>query len=1374
ISVTDGDNDTKVLDSMLVAKLVSWQEVLATRAELHADISAASRITLGVRKDGTVERSGGFTEGQWAVQGYSNIISAKAGLSHTLLLNAQRRVVSIGSNDYGEAYVTNWQDILRIEAGYNTSYAINLQGRVFAVGDNNYGQLNVAAWADIVSISAGVRHVAGVDKYGVVYTAGANTDGQRNISGINNAKAVACGATFTACLLEDGTVAVAGTLANADAVADWTDIIKLSAGENFIVGLKSDKTVVAAGVNNAGQCLVAELQDIIEIAAGEHHAAFLREDGMVLFTGSANGDYHVTEGIGNLIHDNYVYAEGIQFSMSRTEIYLGIQNEMSYALCSASVYPSSATYKKVTYLSADPSVATVSAGGTVIAVGSGTTTITAKVNGTDIGAEIEITVKEYIEIESIAFVDPIITIVEGNSIALMLVYAPSGATVYGEITYSSVNPTLATVNGNGLLTACGGYGEVTVSALLSQDGEQYSAECTVVIVSTVSGIEVVSLPTKTVYRYNEDFDESGGKIRITYQDQTTSDQSVVSSMISGYDKTQCGEQIITISYLDATATFSVTVQNYIKDAKLFSAGKTEYKYDESLDLNNMIITKEWADGSTTTSSLPTGTVVSGYDKNEVGFQTVTLTFELEETIYEVSYTVNVLDIVLYILGDAITKTTYLYGEPLRMTEPILMYMVSGAQKTIPLSDAVITGYDPMLCGVHPTKVEYFDIVGGQTHDFIIVFTVELAGQVNVYSVDSIGDRHLYLWPEFIYYTVGGALPIEVAYGLTDGRQIELGTDTAENIFYSIESFNAANNGPGSALIKLQYKRNKMIAGGEITTEVVSRYTELYVYGDGAFEIIDIGGEKTILYGQTLDLVVYTVDEYGDPGGGAPDRIVYDTELTGTPQTCTVYYRNKVDYTTITILDYVVELVPISDREIVYGESVELQVTGIKAKAGAVLLGPDEYEVTGLYTTQLGEHLVQVICGELTASFTLRVLDTIQSLTVNTPIASTCLFGQEPDFSSDYLCMMASGDTEVIAFNTNDFTVSSFDNRLMTTQTVRITHKQTGTEFRFGVTVLNYVASISVAAGAKTEYHFGEELSFGIVSIMANEVMQTIELSDCTITGYNQYRIATQTVTVTYKGVSTTIDVTVQDTVASLILQRAPFETDYGYGQALSYIGGVLIIHYSSGDTKTYEGTAIGAVACSYNPKAVGKQTVTLSIGSATATFNVTVGAKQESTYCLAESSFLTQKENSIVYNHSMTAEELRQNLTVAEYLWARIKKANGQFLALNDMDDEILRSDDILQIVNQAGYVVLSYQLYLEGDANCDGVLDEDDVAALALGLISGEYDRDMTDYDKDGVFTLTDFVNWARKAAPPVSPLNQMAKAFINDGIGKKREELL
>jgi hypothetical protein len=64
-------------------------------------------------------------------------------------------------------------------------------------------------------------------------------------------------------------------------VSEWSDIISISAGDFYTIGLKSDGTVVAAGHNAVGQCSVLNWNDIVAIDAGHYHTVGLKSDGTV-------------------------------------------------------------------------------------------------------------------------------------------------------------------------------------------------------------------------------------------------------------------------------------------------------------------------------------------------------------------------------------------------------------------------------------------------------------------------------------------------------------------------------------------------------------------------------------------------------------------------------------------------------------------------------------------------------------------------------------------------------------------------------------------------------------------------------------------------------------------------------------------------------------------------------------------------------------------------------------------------------------------------------------------------------------------------------------------------------------------------------------
>ena len=77
---------------------------------------------------------------------------------------------------------------------------------------------------------------------------------------------------------------------------------------------------------------------------------------------------------------------------------------------------------------------------------------------------------------------------------------------------------------------------------------------------TVTALSLLSAPTKTAYAYGETLDTAGGKLRVTYSDQSTDDVDMTASMVSGFDSATAGRQTLTVTYGNKTVTFEVTVR----------------------------------------------------------------------------------------------------------------------------------------------------------------------------------------------------------------------------------------------------------------------------------------------------------------------------------------------------------------------------------------------------------------------------------------------------------------------------------------------------------------------------------------------------------------------------------------------------------------------------------------------------------------------------------------------------------------------------------------------------------------------------------------------------------------------------------------------
>lgn len=158
------------------------------------------------------------------------------------------------------------------------------------------------------------------------------------------------------------------------------------------------------------------------------------------------------------------------------------------------------------------------------------------------------------------------------------------------------------------------------------------------------------------------------------------------------------------------------------------------------------------------------------------------------------------------------------------------------------------------------------------------------------------------------------------------------------------------------------------------------------------------------------------------------------------------------------------------------------------------------------------------------------------------------------------------------------------------------------------------ADITVnAESAKTEYKLGEDLSLeGLVLTVIYDDGSTVEMTDLTdvaVSGFDTAKTGTQTVTVTWQGMTADYEITVLDEIAEgLALQEliltAPNKVQYLVGEELDLTGMAVTAVYEKGITRDV--TADVTVSGFDSSEAAEAQTVTVSYKEQTAQFSVSV------------------------------------------------------------------------------------------------------------------------------------------------------------------------
>ena len=184
-----------------------------------------------------------------------------------------------------------------------------------------------------------------------------------------------------------------------------------------------------------------------------------------------------------------------------------------------------------------------------------------------------------------------------------------------------------------------------------------------IFTKTLTGISMATDPTKLIYIENfEDLDLSGSKLRLTYDNETIEKIDITPDMISGYDKTKVGTQVITVSYGGFTTTFKVTVlAKSVSSIELTTKPATlAYLEDrDMLDVSGGVVTRYFNNGTSDTVELKPE-MVSGFDNTKVGTQTLTITINGKTATFDVEIIEKT--VVAVSVATKPTKTEYLEGK----------------------------------------------------------------------------------------------------------------------------------------------------------------------------------------------------------------------------------------------------------------------------------------------------------------------------------------------------------------------------------------------------------------------------------------------------------------------------------------------------------------------------------------------------------------------------------------------------------------------------------------------------------------------------------------------------------------------------------------
>lgn len=443
------------------------------------------------------------------------------------------------------------------------------------------------------------------------------------------------------CLKAYTTATVANTL---QSIAITTPATKLS----YNIGDNLDITgLVVTGTYSDGSTKVEPITTAN--ITGFNSATAVTDQVLTITVGAKTTTYNV-----QIVTAPIISVTGVSLNKNITTINVGANETLI-----ATVSPSNATNKNVTWESNDPSVATVDTSGLVTAVSPGETTITVNTTDGDTTDSCDVTVTELTKTAKALSADPStlnLSLDETSDPITLTATYTDGLTedITDSATWTSKNPSVATVDEYGAVTGVA-LGSTTITG--TYGGKTATITVTVIpeldhILVQPGSVGVAKGKTQSVTIYAVYAD--GSTTDITKSIRLTSDDKTVATVTGATIKgiTADCDTIVSGTYLDQDIEIPVTVTQPLKTL-ITDTGTSGLNLSID-DSETVTLTATYADGSSEevndcavgVSSKPSVATVDVSDGNITvtgvakGSATITLNYEGKKVTVKVKVTVT--------------------------------------------------------------------------------------------------------------------------------------------------------------------------------------------------------------------------------------------------------------------------------------------------------------------------------------------------------------------------------------------------------------------------------------------------------------------------------------------------------------------------------------------------------------------------------------------------------------------------------------------------------------------------------------------------------------------------------------------------------------
>ena len=739
-------------------------------------------------------------------------------------------------------------------------------------------------------------------------------------------------------------------------------------------------------------------------------------------------------------------------------------------------------------------------------------------------------------------------------------------------------------------------GEKTITVTYKEDNKTVSTTFKIEIIEKEVKDIVLTPPTKVKYVEGQSLDLTGGKVIVSYNDDTSEKIDLTSDMVSGYDKDHLGKQTITVTYQGKTATFEVEVikKEATKIELVTPPDKVEYIRGQKLNLEGARIKVTYNDGDTKLIDV-TEKMCSGFDSSSLGQKTVTITYENKT----VSFTVNVVERILTLITtDGAIKTEYIEGQPLDISNlKVIALYNDGTSEVIDASMDMISGYDANVIGKQTITVTY----KGKTTTFEINVKAKSVTKIEVTS------------PNKLEYIEGQGLDlsggkVKVFYDNGTSEEISLTDDMISGYDVSIV---------GKQTITVTYKGKT--ATFEINVKAKS-VTKIEVTSPNKLEYIE---------GQGLDLSGGKVKVFYDNGTSEEISLTddmisgYDASIVG-KQTIIVTYQGKTATFDVNVIEKVITKIEMNSlpNKVNYLVDQKFEINGATIKVyyndgSEEIVNVDSNMFNVPNMSKIGNQTIIVNYGGLTTSFEILINDkTLVNISVSTlPDKTEYIEGQGLDVTGGKLLLTYdNGSSEII-----DITLAmcSIDMSKPGQVNVSVTYNGFTVTYPILIKEKTPVSLIWVEKPEIRQIKEGMEFIYsGEVKIVydnGSEEIKKVTALDFEVRGFDKYHIGKQNVIIVYKGTELSVDDTIEviaKKLSGLKIQSLPLKLTYKQGEVFNLDGLKVLANYDNQTTVLISNDDLIISLPDMNK--LGKQVIVISYGDFKVEFEIEITAKDTS------------------------------------------------------------------------------------------------------------------------------------------------------------------